>query len=69
MKLLADSHILVWAAASPGRLSASAHAFLSDPENELYFTAANIWETAIKNALGRADFQIDPSKCYSPQAT
>jgi PIN domain nuclease of toxin-antitoxin system len=59
VKLLADSHILLWAAASPGRLSNSAHALLSDPENELYFSAANIWEIALKNALGRADFQID----------
>jgi len=59
VKLLADSHILLWAAASPGKLSASAHALLSDPENELYFSAANIWEIAIKNALGRADFQIN----------
>jgi PIN domain nuclease of toxin-antitoxin system len=59
MKLLADSHILLWAASSPGRLSETAKALLIDPENELYFSAANIWEIAIKSALGRADFQTD----------
>jgi PIN domain nuclease of toxin-antitoxin system len=59
MKLLADSHILLRAASSPGRLSESATALLIDPENELYFSAANIWEIAIKSALGRADFKTD----------
>lgn len=64
MKLLADSHILLWAAISPGKLSAAARALLLDPENELYFSAANIWEIAIKNALGRADFQIDAASLH-----
>jgi PIN domain nuclease of toxin-antitoxin system len=60
VKLLADSHILLWAASSPGRLSETAKAFLIDPENELYFSAANIWEIAVKSALGRTDFQTNP---------
>jgi PIN domain nuclease of toxin-antitoxin system len=59
MKLLLDTHILLWAAGNPERLSAEARALLNDPENELFFSAASLWEIAIKNNLGRADFQVN----------
>ncbi len=59
MKLLLDTHLLLWAANEPGRLSAAALALLNDPDHELLFSAASIWEIAIKNGLGRADFQVD----------
>ena len=62
MKLLTDSHLLLWAASRPDRLSETAKALLIDPENELYFSAANIWEIALKNALGRADFQTGATR-------
>ena len=60
MKLRLDTHILLWAAGNPERLSAEARALLNDPENELFFSAASLWEIAIKNNLGRADFQVNP---------
>ena len=60
MKLLLDTHLLLWAAGQPKRLSASARKLLSDPSNELLFSAASIWEVAIKRGLGRSDFQADP---------
>ena len=59
MKLLLDTHLLLWAANEPQRLSAKALALLSDSENELMFSAASLWEIAIKNGLGRADFVVD----------
>lgn len=59
MKLLLDTHLLLWAASEPERLSAAALALLNDPDHELLFSAASIWEIAIKNGLGRADFQVD----------
>ena len=59
MKLLLDSHLLLWAAGAPERLSAAALALLEDPHNELMFSAASLWEIAIKRGLGRADFQVD----------
>jgi len=59
MKLLLDTHVLLWAAGEPSRLSASARRLLADPANELLFSAASLWETAIKNSLGRKDFQIN----------
>ncbi len=61
MKLLADTHLLLWAADHPHRLSKVAVALLTDPDNELFFSPLNIWEVAIKGALGRKDFHFDPS--------
>lgn len=58
MKLLLDTHVLLWAAAGEG-LSRPSMARLADPENELLFSAASIWEIAIKSGLGRADFDLD----------
>lgn len=60
MKLLLDTHLLLWAAGQPERLSAKAKKLLSDPANELLFSAASLWEIAIKNTLGRPDFRVDP---------
>ena len=59
MKLLLDTHILLWAAAEPEQLSSKAKILIEDPQNQLYFSAASLWEIAIKNKLGRADFKVD----------
>lgn len=59
MKLLLDTHLLLWAAGDPDRLSHAAHALIEDPANELIFSAASLWEIAIKRGLGRADFHVD----------
>lgn len=60
MKLLLDTHLLLWAAGMPERLSAAARACLNDPQNELFFSAASLWEITIKNSLGRDDFRVSP---------
>jgi PIN domain nuclease of toxin-antitoxin system len=59
MKLLLDTHLLLWAAGEPERLSPAARKLLNNPENELLFSAASLWEIAIKRSLGRDDFQVD----------
>jgi PIN domain nuclease of toxin-antitoxin system len=59
MKLLLDTHLLLWAASQPARLSRRARALIEDPENELFFSAASLWEIAIKRGLERQDFQVD----------
>lgn len=59
MKLLLDTHLLLWAAGNPDRLSAEAHALIGAPENELFFSAASLWEIAIKHGLGREDFRVN----------
>ena len=60
MNLLLDTHILVWAAGQSGRLSSAAKGLLGDPQNDLLFSPASLWEIAIKQGLRRSDFQVDP---------
>jgi PIN domain nuclease of toxin-antitoxin system len=59
MKALLDTHVLIRAAGFPERLSADARVVLVDPANELLFSAASLWDVAIKSALGRSDFSLD----------
>ena len=60
MKLLLDTHLLLWAAGEPSRLSRTARSLLDDPDHELLFSGASLWEVSIKRALGRKDFSVDP---------
>jgi PIN domain nuclease of toxin-antitoxin system len=66
MKALLDTHLLLWAAIAnedvplSSALSAEACTLIEDEANELFFSPASVWEVAIKNALGRPDFRVDP---------
>ena len=62
MRLLLDTHILLWALIEPDRLSDEVRTRLEDRGNVVLFSAASIWETSIKAALGRADFKVAPSE-------
>jgi PIN domain nuclease of toxin-antitoxin system len=59
LRLLLDTHILLWAADDNPALSAQARDAIQDTDNTLYFSVASIWEIVIKMALGREDFKID----------
>jgi len=59
MRILLDTHILLWAAGSPRELSPSARDFLENPLHSPVFSAASLWEITIKNSLGRTDFHVD----------
>jgi PIN domain nuclease of toxin-antitoxin system len=59
MKLLLDTHLLLWAAGRADRLSAEARRLIEAPENELFFSVASLWEVVIKRGLGREDFKAD----------
>jgi PIN domain nuclease of toxin-antitoxin system len=48
MRLLLDTHILLWALGTPNILDNSVNATLVDPANEVFFSAASIWEIAIR---------------------
>ena len=60
MKLLVDTHLLLWLAIGSDRLSAQARAVVEDAGNSPFFSAASIWEVAIKRGLDRPDFRADP---------
>ena len=60
MRLLPDTHLLLWSSGDPSRLRPEAIQLLNDPSNEVFFSVVSIWETAIKHARGRPDFVVDP---------
>jgi PIN domain nuclease of toxin-antitoxin system len=64
VKLLLDTHLLLWAAGwedgSARDMPTEAAALIDDPANDLLFSAASLWEIAIKRGLGRDDFKVDP---------
>jgi len=62
MRVLLDTHLLLWAAGSPQRLPKAARSMLRDPETSLVFSAASIWEIVIKSGLGRPDFTVEPQR-------
>ena len=62
MRLLLDTHLLLWALAEPDRLDATTKGVLEDASNEVLFSAASVWEIAIKAGLGRANFAFDPQQ-------
>jgi PIN domain nuclease of toxin-antitoxin system len=59
LRLLLDTHLLLWAAANSVRLPREARELLQDDSNEVYYSAASIWEIAIKISLRRKDFRVD----------
>jgi PIN domain nuclease of toxin-antitoxin system len=60
--LLIDTHLLLWAAGEPRKLSRKARQLLEDPDSQLWFSAASLWEVAIKQSLGRQDFRVEPRR-------
>jgi len=64
LNLLLDTHLLLWAASEPKRLSSKARTLLLDPANHLVFSSASLWEISIKNKLERSDFNVDPRRLW-----
>jgi len=62
MRLPLDTHLLLWALAEPACLSDRTRQIIIDPESEVLFSAASIWEVAIKTGLGRPDFAVRPKR-------
>ena len=61
MKILLDTHLLLWAAGMPERLPRRARTMIEQPDAEPTVSAASLWEVAIKAGLGREDFLVDPA--------
>lgn len=60
MTALLDTHLLLWSAGLPDRLPIEVRELLNDPASEPAYSAASLWEVAIKSGLGRTDFSVDP---------
>ncbi len=61
MRLLLDTHVLLWALVEDERLSKTARELIVDPDNSIHVSAACFWEIAIKHALGRGNMPIGPA--------
>ena len=68
-RLLLDTHILLWAAQNSQRLTSKARELINDPQNEVFFSVASLWEIGIKFALGRDDFAISPADLHEGLAS
>jgi PIN domain nuclease of toxin-antitoxin system len=53
LRLLLDTHVLLWALGDPGELSDQARGAIVDPDNHVLVSAASTWEMAIKGARGK----------------
>ncbi len=60
MRLLLDTHVLLWLAEGSHRLSSSARALVEDRSNVPVFSAVSICEIAVKRSLDRTNFRTDP---------
>ena len=61
VKLLLDTHIILWSATDLGHLPLEAARMIEDRENEVFFSVASLWEIVIKRALGRSSFDVEAS--------
>jgi len=59
MRLLVDTHLLLWAVARSRRLPKQARRLLENPRNEVHYSAASLWEIAIKLGLRRSGFNLE----------
>jgi PIN domain nuclease of toxin-antitoxin system len=62
VRILLDTHVLVWALSEPQRLAKKLRATISDPENDVFFSAGSIWEIAIKAQIARVRFALQPEE-------
>jgi PIN domain nuclease of toxin-antitoxin system len=62
MRVLLDTHVLLWALAEPRRLDRETRTTIESGETKVWFSAASIWEIALKAGLGRGDFDFDPAE-------
>lgn len=60
-RFLVDTQLLLWNAAASRKLPARVARLFRDGRHEFHFSAASVWEVAIKSSLGRADFKVDAS--------
>lgn len=62
MKLLMDTHALLWALSQPKRLSDPTRRKIEDPDNMVLVSAVSAWEIEIKRALGKLTAPPDLSE-------
>jgi PIN domain nuclease of toxin-antitoxin system len=62
MRVLLDTHVLLLSLAQPAKLSPKARRLLESEAQDLLFSAASVWEIAIKRQIGRLAFSVSPAE-------
>jgi len=57
MNCLLDTHVFLWAAFEPKRLSRSAHQAITDSDNTIFVSGVSFWEISLKFSLGKIEFK------------
>ena len=66
MKLLVDTHVLLWSATDPGRIARATRDAMEDGANDLLVSVVSAWEIAIKQSLGKLDLPR-PAEQWLPE--
>ncbi len=61
MNLLLDTHVVLWWDSADEQLGGRARGMIADPENQIFVSAASIWEISIKHAKGKLRLTGKPS--------
>jgi PIN domain nuclease of toxin-antitoxin system len=69
LRVLLDTHVLLWALVTPRQLSKEIRGILEAADNEVMFSAASIWEIAIKSGLRRMNFRVTPDEIAEAATT
>lgn len=64
MNYLLDTHILLWTLIDPDKVPGPMRRIVENTENRVWFSAASIWEIAIKHSLAKADFTVEPATIW-----
>lgn len=67
MRILLDTHVLLWYAAADSRLPVALCDALRDPANEVFVSAASVWEAVIKHQTGKLLLPAPPAAYLSRQ--
>lgn len=65
MRLLVDTHVLLWAAVADPRLRGGLRAAFVDPDNDLAVSAVTLWEIAIKHSIGKLRLPVAPADFFA----
>lgn len=60
MRILLDSHLLVWLVGASDRLPSAARDLIETPDNDIFFSSASIWELSIKYGSGKIGLELPP---------
>ena len=67
MKYLLDTHVFIWMANEPAKLSSTAAQLITDPANWLLLSLASVWEMQIKIQLGKMRLKLPLTELVAQQ--